>query len=85
MTERLLTIQDVAEHLEPPARLVRQFIASGLLAAYELEPRVLRIRPGEYDAFLHRHPWLTAAIDNPLAAPIASPPPASARRRRTRT
>jgi hypothetical protein len=46
----LLTVDDIAKHLELPApRLVRQFIASGLLAAYELEPDVLRIRPRDME------------------------------------
>ncbi len=54
-----LTPEQVARELDLPVRIVRRFIATGLLPTVELEPGLIRITPGDVKRFIATHRWLT--------------------------
>lgn len=63
MTERLLTVQEVAERLQLHPRTVRRAIAGGGLRAFEVAGGAWRVAEDDLQA------WLEARANKPRAVP----------------
>ncbi len=60
---RLVTIQAAADHLDISTKTVRRYIAAGLLTAYRVGPRLLKIDVAEVDGLLHPIPTAAGGSD----------------------
>jgi excisionase family DNA binding protein len=62
---RTISVNEAAESLDCSPRTIRRYIASGLLPAYRMGPRLIRIDPAELDAMLHKVPTADQPSDYP--------------------